>query len=650
MKKTFNYKTVITVVTVALLALLLTSCGLIPGLDDIISSLPSEGTPKAGSTVKAEFYDRGEKVGESGDLAPGTILQPVEYDIKNDAKYEYEFLGWDADGDLVPETFPYTLTKDTVFTAMLNMTPVVYHYDIYVRGSLAVSKDCEYGDEIEYPEVQSSIEGEEVYLFLGWSHNGTFDTYLIKNVTENLRIEAVFADSQVLKLYYGGGLFAKYVEEGGAIPDLSEWGVTPDAGYSIVWYTDSAMTKEAPKAMVKGNLTLYGRQEPTGGDEGYRIENSEQLKTVMNSVILSRTTKVNMLVTYNYGKLGDLLEFISKNCVDVYAFKMSAETKDGQNLTLSISYPPLATVKSKNVLYTQLPSANVVLEQSDRPESFNGFAVEKIAKTLEVNNSEALVYALEQGMRPVIDKNASELNELYATMKNVLRAYVSDDMTEAEKALAIYQYIILSTTYDGELLEKVKSGANTDGNRSFCLEGVFLDQLAVCDGMSKAFMCLCRMEGIECVRVLGTKVDGGIAHAWNKVKVGGYWFVTDVTSGGMIVGSDEVMTLKYFLMTDSENEKMNVPDAGSHTDIKCDTAFDIHGALGFEAGSVDDAAALLKQFIAIAPSGKSTFELRLAYAVSSDSAAVSSILSKVGGGVSLSYVGLGGVICFVYTK
>ncbi len=615
----------------------------------VATERPAETQTPSGPVV-AEFYDRGEKLGDTGELEAGTLLNPVPYNISDDAENMYEFLGWDANGDGVAEEFPYTLNQNTRFEAILNITPIVYHYDIYVQGGLMKSADGHFGDVIEYPEVSSSIDGDNVYIFLGWSFNGNFDGTIRNNLTENLKIVAVFADSQVLKLKYGGGLYAKYLEQGELIPDLSEWGITPDAGYAIVWYTDAALTKKyTSSTMPAGNLTLYGRQE-AAGNAGYRADTKDQLTQVMNSVFLSRTANVKVLVTYDYGTLNDLTKYISDNCIELFGYSLEVSTKDGDNINFTVSYPPHATVKSSKVLYTQIASLNTTLQKSSRAANYDNFAVNKITKTCVVNNSEALYYVLEQGMRPVIDANATSVRDLYETMKNVLRTYVSDDMSDAEKALAIYEYIILATTYDGELLEKVKNNVNSDGNRSFCLEGVFFDNLAVCDGMSKAYTALCRMEGIECVRVTGKKVDGGTAHAWNKVKLGGAWCVVDVTSGGVIVGNEEIMSLKYFMMTDAENEKINKPYAGSYTDIKCTQKYDIFQTLGYKVDSVDAAAVYLGAFVDAAPAGTSSFELELGYSVSSDADAVKDILDKLNRDISISYVGTNGVYCFVYTK
>lgn len=658
-------KTLALILAALIAAAALCSCGMMSGGDEsskhtssnTVSSAPVSKpepvsqAPVSAGKVRAVFFDRGTQVGDTGELEKGTVLEPVDYTVNEDAANTYEFMGWDANGDGVAEEFPYTLDETTEFTAIMNVTPKVYHYDIYVKDELKVSVDAHYGDAITYPEVQSSIEGGEVYIFMGWKYDGVFDGMTRVNVEKNVRIDAYFADTQVLKLYYSGGMFARRVDAGTKLPSLADWDVYPQDGYKIVWYADQAFTQRMDiETMPEGNLTLYGRQEPADSASYSRIQNNKQLIDVFNTVLLARRTSVDLLMDYSYGTLNDVMEYISDNAITLYGYKLSASTSDKVNVKIKVTYEPLATVRSSKTVYTQLQSANLTLKESDRSENYNGFAVDRLEKAYPVNNSEALYYVLENGMRPIIDQSATETVQIYAAMKAILREYVSDSMTDIEKAAAIYEYLIMSTTYDGELLKKVTAGADTAGNRSFCLEGVFIDRLAVCDGFSKAFCCLCRIEGIECVRVTGKKVSGGVSHAWNKAKLGGKWYIVDTTSGGTIVGDDEVLTYRYFMLTDKQNEKISKPDKGSHTDIKCNTEYDVYAPRGLEPKSVEEAASLVKAFINAAPAGRSTFEIKLGYKVSSDSAAIQDILNKLNMSVSISYTGTDGIYCFIYDK
>ena len=109
------------------------------------------------------------------------------------------------------------------------------------------------------------------------------------------------------------------------------------------------------------------------------------------------------------------------------------------------------------------------------------------------------------------------------------------------------------------------------------------------------------MEGIECVRVTGKKLESGVAHAWNKVKLGGRWYIIDVTSGGTLTGDEEVLSYVYFMMTDKAYETICSADAGPAAGIKCDAEYDIYEQRGLLAETPEEAAALIKNYIENAP-------------------------------------------------
>jgi len=70
------------------------------------------------------------------------------------------------------------------------------------------------------------------------------------------------------------------------------------------------------------------------------------------------------------------------------------------------------------------------------------------------------------------------------------------------------------------------------------IASVFLNKQTVCAGYSKAFSYLCNAIGIETISILGYN------HAWNKVKLDGFWYNIDVTN-------DED-SYDFFLVSDSK--------------------------------------------------------------------------------------------------
>lgn len=230
----------------------------------------------------------------------------------------------------------------------------------------------------------------------------------------------------------------------------------------------------------------------------------------------------------------------------------------------SQALPQNASVKPTS--YTKLSSPNTArtlfIENPSLP-------------TMQVSTTNMLYKAIQWGYHPQITgDNAIAVNEVYIGAANVLKSIITDDMSEYEKVLAIYDWLCYEVTYDTDLLNMTISkplGMSDGDYRSYelseklkydgyYLEGVFADsskRRAVCDGKSKAFVLLCGMEGITSVRVSGQLADGG-GHAWNKVLIDAdgdrikEWYFVDSTWGDVLIETNEVLTHRYFLAADDE--------------------------------------------------------------------------------------------------
>ena len=190
-------------------------------------------------------------------------------------------------------------------------------------------------------------------------------------------------------------------------------------------------------------------------------------------------------------------------------------------------------------LHAVLPHINYD-ENKYRPASY-AFPIDRITRTAEVEYSDELYLAVQNGVRPV-PKTGSSASTVYQKARDILRMICTDDMTEVQKAHAIYDWIMWQVTYD---TPATKLDSGSEEYSAYYLEGVFGDgktyignvvykPYAVCDGMSKAYSLLCNIEGIPCVRVVGRagkslRTAGG--HAWNKVYLGGAWYLVDCTWG-----------------------------------------------------------------------------------------------------------------------
>ena len=219
-------------------------------------------------------------------------------------------------------------------------------------------------------------------------------------------------------------------------------------------------------------------------------------------------------------------------------------------------------------LHAILPHINFD-KTKNRPDCYE-FPVDKLTRTAQVAYSDELYLAVQSGVKP-IPMPGSPAEDVYAQARKILRSICTDDMTDAEKAHAIYDWIMWQVTYDTPAT-RVSKGEDL---AAYYLEGVFGDgatafggvkyrPYAVCDGMSKAYSLMCNIEGIPCVRVVGEAGAGSSSpaggHAWNKVFVRGEWYVVDCTWGDTTsalsldgaAGRYELGLHRYLFLTDAD--------------------------------------------------------------------------------------------------
>ncbi|MBO7178219.1 MAG: InlB B-repeat-containing protein [Clostridia bacterium] len=204
-----------------------------------------------------------------------------------------------------------------------------------------------------------------------------------------------------------------------------------------------------------------------------------------------------------------------------------------------------------------------------------------------VYNSEQLVYAVEYGYKPVFGVAGTSAENCYNKARQALTQIINPTMSEIEKITAIHDYVALNVTYDSALLS-LSTAPGVDAEdvihyRGFYIEGVFEDGKAVCDGITKAFMLMCRIEGIEAIRVAGVSRSWNqslgqyveVGHAWNKVHVDGVWYTIDVTNDDSIIrldGTDyEVLNHRLFMVSDASIASSHIENETLHPHVSTGT-------------------------------------------------------------------------------
>ena len=444
--------------------------------------------------------------------------------------------------------------------------------NFYVQVNFANDNYNVKWDELENAETyQVFINGEEVNSSNLSSYN--IDEYLVDDGTYQINVVA-------------------YDEAGNKINE------------KVLNYEYSASTEK--DFLRKGTYYINGEYED------YVIENQEELEKLVWHTILYRQNNVNFYIALGSNITNSNLNQLTKNYIDTYPeydavnlgfAKYAKFTNSNVGLLCNFSYYlnedftlnhnniPARDYKEYNLAkYDYEIDTQYILPYETATPTERTFAIDEVGlDEVVVNNTEQLFMAVQYGARPVFSDPDSVAAKVYNNAREVLKQINnSDDLTDYQKALNIYNYLGNNVKYDYVLYEYMTALRNFSirsfGNYSaFYLEGVFLDlenQYAVCDGLAKAYTLLCRMEGIECFKVNGEVITNrnenpsrevGENHAWNKVKISknpelnlakDTWSIVDVTWGTILVSENaliaqeketkQVLSYLYFLISEED--------------------------------------------------------------------------------------------------
>ncbi len=153
---------------------------------------------------------------------------------------------------------------------------------------------------------------------------------------------------------------------------------------------------------------------------------------------------------------------------------------------------------------------------------------------------------------------AEQEAEFDARLQEVMAGLELEDKTEYEKCSAIYDYITSHVVYDTEAYQAHLAGDDSDYDMAYTAYSALINGRAVCQGYATLFYAMCRYAGLEVLMVDGIALgqDGWGDHAWNMVRIDGYWYQADPTWDA----DPSFMGYRYFLKgTDTfKNHRLNL--------------------------------------------------------------------------------------------
>lgn len=142
---------------------------------------------------------------------------------------------------------------------------------------------------------------------------------------------------------------------------------------------------------------------------------------------------------------------------------------------------------------------------------------------------------LSRSVKRQLDQRVSDAGQLQFTNYEELTDFLVEPYTdEQQRFYSIYRWVTSNISYD---VDSLREGRVT--NEDNLPDTVFKRKLAVCDGYSKLLTAMTSHAGVDIEYVSGRAVGlsgrlriilaGNEGHAWNIVKLNGYWYPVDST-------------------------------------------------------------------------------------------------------------------------
>jgi transglutaminase/protease-like cytokinesis protein 3 len=266
-------------------------------------------------------------------------------------------------------------------------------------------------------------------------------------------------------------------------------------------------------------------------NENVKSKNEEELTNPLN-------IEFDMLEnTYNSGINDNYCEFESTGVVydeeDFYnELKYALENFESElELEIKNSDENDYNINILNEICDDIPLLNYGFKSIKGETVKDSFGKEKMSVKFE--------YRLDVDELKKMKKIAQEKSD------EIINNIIEEDMEDWEKELVIHDYIINNCVYDRD--------ENEFPPEDYTDYGVFVNQIAVCEGYAKAMYRMLNSLGIRCMYVVG---EAERPHAWNIVQIDNNYYQVDSTWDDMpSIDTGEVLIHKYFNITNEELSK-----------------------------------------------------------------------------------------------
>lgn len=139
---------------------------------------------------------------------------------------------------------------------------------------------------------------------------------------------------------------------------------------------------------------------------------------------------------------------------------------------------------------------------------------------------------------------------------NIFNNHINSHQSDYDKVRSLHDFLKSNLEYD-----TIAANSHRPNDRKIAeahnIIGALLKHKCVCEGFAKGFKFLCDKIGLECwvVSGKGSSSIGGGPHAWNIVRINGYYHHVDVTWDNQYSDSSDIPNYGYLNLSDEEISK-----------------------------------------------------------------------------------------------
>lgn len=469
------------------------------------------------------YYDASDRSSEYAVVSKlQTLATPSDLRYNNQSKTEF-LIGWAGDTNADSYTIKVTTPKNKEYIYKTNQNIFNINDIITVEGGYKFAvKSVVYANSASSKSYVSSAYSEECTFTYRYTELKDFERYGVYLFDDSTKYNYAISNvTNLTNLLWYHLLF----------------GV--DENYKLNIYIKPQSDETVKQAIIRLADEASNYQLSSGNTSIYNFTADTAWQTLKDN---AGTTNASLLGYVCRNLLEQYPEFA---LVGNFACESTNENVFSLNFKNTLNVDKIENTTHVSMAKDFANKFNYI-DKSLRRNINSVFAVDN-RKEMEVSTTEQLFMAIQYGFKPVFVGNSNVAQKVYENAKLVLTAIASTNMTDLEKATAIFDWLeyAYNINMDARLITQgsvTKAGTLADyGTRAeFYLEGLLYNigqtangdiligsSQATAESLSKAFVLLCGIEGIETRKINGSllykdtesSAATGHNHSWNKIKI-----------------------------------------------------------------------------------------------------------------------------------